>query len=75
VQHAITAPTLELLAWVEGGRRSYAETMDAWSSWCPRHSFWEDAVADGLVRVVRREVVLTPLGREALQTARTAATA
>jgi hypothetical protein len=59
--------TLELLRWVESGPRSYAETIEAWSSWCPRHSVWEDAVLAGLVRVVRRDVVLTPLGRAALQ--------
>jgi hypothetical protein len=47
-----TAATLELLAWVSARPRSYAETMAAWRSNCPRHSTWEDAVIDGLVEVV-----------------------
>jgi hypothetical protein len=67
--HATVSPptlTLQLLEWVAAGGRSYGETMEAWSSWCPRHSVWEDALGDGLVRVIRREVVLTPRGREAL---------
>jgi hypothetical protein len=62
-----TTLTLQLLEWVAAGGRTYAETIDAWSSWCPRHSVWEDALADGLVRVRRREVVLTPRGRAALR--------
>ena len=63
----MSTATLELLRWVASSPRTYAETMEAWSSWCPRHSVWEDAVLAGLVRVVRREIVLTPLGRAALQ--------
>jgi hypothetical protein len=69
MQQTLPAPTLELLAWVDRDRRSYAETMDAWRSHCPRLMVWEDALADGLVRVSRREVVLTPRGREALAAA------
>jgi hypothetical protein len=42
---------LQFLAWVALRRRSYAETMDAWRTSCPRLSVWEDAVADGLVEV------------------------
>ena len=61
--------TLELLRWLSAGARSYGETIDAWSSWCPRHAVWEDALAEGLVRVVRREVVLTPVGRATLEQA------
>ena len=64
-----TAPTRELLEWIAPGR-TYAETMDVWGSWCPRHSVWEDAVTDGLVRVVRSDagssVVLTERGQAAL---------
>jgi hypothetical protein len=40
--------------------------MDAWRTHCPRLSVWEDALADGLVRVQRRDVVLTPRGHAAL---------
>jgi hypothetical protein len=64
-----TAATHELLEWIDSGR-TYAETMDVWGSWCPRHSVWEDAVDAGLVRVVRSNagshVVLTERGRAAL---------
>ena len=45
------APTLELLDWVSTRPRTYSETMEAWRSSCPRLTIWEDALADGLVRV------------------------
>jgi hypothetical protein len=61
-----TASTLQLLAWIAERPRGYAETMDAWKTSCPRLSIWEDAVGDGLVRVARREVVLTDAGRSLL---------
>jgi hypothetical protein len=67
---------LEFLAWVASRRRSYAETMEAWRSNCPRHTVWEDALADGLVRfeggnVLREyEVVLTPRGKALLDAGR-----
>jgi hypothetical protein len=41
----------EFLMWVDCRRRSYAEAMDAWRSNCPRHTVWEDALADGLIQV------------------------
>ena len=44
---------LELLAWIAREPRSYPEAIEIWKTQCPRHSLWEDAVADGLVRVVR----------------------
>jgi hypothetical protein len=40
--------------------------MEAWSSHCPRLTVWEDAVIEGLVRIERSMVVLTPLGSAAL---------
>ena len=47
--------------------------MEVWQSQCPRHPVWEEALAGGLVRVVRvggrsprSEVALTPRGRAAL---------
>ena len=65
--------TVELLAWIAGRPRSYADAMDAWRSNCPRHTVWEDAVEVGFVKVVRNggrsstpEVVLTERGRAAL---------
>jgi len=61
------APTLELVEWVARRPRTYAEAMEAWSSHCPRLTVWEDAVIDGLVRIERSMVVLTPRGRAALE--------
>jgi hypothetical protein len=61
---------LELLAWVAARPRSYAETMEAWRTSCPRMPAWEDATMNGLVAVVasdggpREQVVsLTAEGR------------
>lgn len=56
------APTLELLTWLSSRPRTYAETMEAWRSHCPRLLVWEDALSDGLVRVAGGNVVLTPTG-------------
>ena len=62
----VTAPTVQLLAWIAKRTRSYAETMDAWKTSCPRLSVWEDAVTDGLVRVDRGCVLLTTAGEQVL---------
>ena len=59
--------TLQFLAWVAERPRSYAETMEAWRTSCPRLPVWEDATSEGLVQ--RRSgnlVVLTDRGRAAL---------
>ena len=61
------APTAELLAWIAERPRTYAETMDAWHSHCPRLLVWEDALAAGLVAVAQRQVTLTPAGRSSLE--------
>ncbi len=45
--------TLQMLAWLSGGQRTYGETMDAWRTSCPRLSIWEDALADRLILVSR----------------------
>jgi len=64
--------TLDFLAWIEARERTYAETIEAWRTSCPRLSVWEDALTDQLVRVVRGSdssaptVVLTARGRSAL---------
>jgi hypothetical protein len=63
----ITAPTLQLLAWIAERRATYPEMMDAWKSSCPRLTVWEDALADGLVRVERGTVLLTGAGTELLR--------
>jgi hypothetical protein len=59
-----TAPTVQLLAWIAEQSRSYAETIEVWKTSCPRLAVWEDALADGLVRVDRGRVLLTAAGRE-----------
>ena len=53
---------LELLEWVASRPRTYSEAMEAWTSNCPRHPAWDDALSDGLIQVVDGEVRLTPLG-------------
>jgi len=60
------APVLELLSWVAERPRTYAETIEAWKSHCPRLTIWEDALLDGLIRVERGRVVLTGRGRAAV---------
>ena len=45
------ALTLQFLAWLSERPRSYAETMAAWRTSCPRLSVWEDALEAGLVHV------------------------
>jgi hypothetical protein len=49
----IAAATLKLLGWLADRPRTYAETMDAWRSNCPRLSAWDDALSGGLVSVAR----------------------
>ena len=68
---AVTAPTQQLLAWLDERERTYAETVEVWHSHCPRLTIWEDALAEGLVEVVRSAgrrgatVLVTPRGRAA----------
>jgi hypothetical protein len=64
------APTRELLTWVENRPRTYADVVDAWKSNCPRYAVWDDAVTEGLVRVIRSQVQLTDAGRAALNGAK-----
>ena len=58
----LAAPTRQLLEWLTERPRGYDETIEAWKSSCPRLTIWEDALADGLVRVVGSRVELTPKG-------------
>ena len=62
----VTAPTVQLLTWITEEPRSYAETIDVWRTSCPRLSVWEDALADGLVRIDAGRVLLTRSGGELL---------
>jgi len=66
------ALTLQLLAWIAARPRTYAGTMAAWKSSCPRLTIWEDACEAGLIQVERGRtldesaVVLTALGKGVL---------
>jgi hypothetical protein len=68
---------LQFLAWVAARPRGYAETMAAWRTSCPRLPVWEDATAEGLVRLDAADdtgqsetrVVLTTAGQAALEAA------
>jgi hypothetical protein len=62
----VTTPTLQLLAWLAERSRGYAETVEVWQTSCPRLSVWEDALADGLVRVEGGRVLPTSTGLELL---------
>ncbi|MCA3352461.1 MAG: hypothetical protein INF97_17900 [Roseomonas sp.] len=46
-----TTLMVQFLRWLEERPRSYADTMDAWRSNCPRLSAWEDALDEGLIRL------------------------
>ncbi len=43
------ALVLDLVEWVAGEPRPYAEVMDAWRTSCPRLPIWEDALDLGFV--------------------------
>ena len=64
---------LEFLTWISSRRRTYGEAMEAWQTTCPRHTVWEDALIDGLIRFEngdgrhKCEVTLTPLGKAILE--------
>jgi hypothetical protein len=66
------ALTIQLLRWIQEAERTYADTMDAWRTSCPRLSVWEDAQAAGLVQLLStpdgpQRVVLTDKGRSLLR--------
>jgi len=66
---------MQFLSWVGDRPRSYAETMDAWRTSCPRLSVWEDAVIADLVRLEgegSRSVRLTQRGAAILRQAQEA---
>jgi hypothetical protein len=72
------AEILELISWISRQARSYPEAIEVWKTHCPRHSLWENALADGLIRIVRvgseSHVVLTPAGEAVLELSRAART-
>jgi len=58
---------LQFLTWVSDRPRTYADTMEAWRSTCPRQSVWEDAIIGGLVQCTggRQGAVALTLGGQA----------
>lgn len=58
---------LDLLEWVARQDRSYAETMDAWRTSCPKLPVWEDATERGLIELDANIVRLTQAGRVFLE--------
>jgi hypothetical protein len=62
----VNALTVDLLSWLDSREVSYAEAIEAWHSHCPRLTIWEDALADGLIRIERGVVTVTELGRAQL---------
>jgi len=69
VMRVVSAPTIQLLAWIAERSPGYTETLEVWRTSCPRLAVWEDALADGLVRVDQRSVLLTAAGEEVLAAA------
>ena len=57
-----SALTRQLLEWLAERPRTYAETLEAWKTSCPRLTIWEDAVKGGFVRVERGAVLVTSAG-------------
>jgi hypothetical protein len=58
-----SALTTQMLEWLDEAPRSYAETLDAWKTSCPRLSIWEDALAEQLIRIDGNRVYVTAAGR------------
>ncbi|WP_238531876.1 hypothetical protein [Achromobacter arsenitoxydans] len=65
---------VQFLLWIAARPRTYAETMEAWRTNCPRLSAWEDATANGLIDMTHKDssvrgeavIVLTAKGRALL---------
>ena len=64
----VSEPVRQLLDLLSSGPRTYAETIEAWRTHCPRISPWEDALDQGLIAIERHGggslVVLTDAGAE-----------
>jgi hypothetical protein len=57
---------MQMLEWIAERSRSHAETIEVWKTSCPRLAVWEDALADGLVRIDGGSVLLTAAGTDLL---------
>jgi hypothetical protein len=49
----VDALIVDLLEYVAGKNRSYAEVIEAWHTHCPKLPVWEDATERGLVTLTR----------------------
>ena len=47
--HKLDSLVFDLVEWIAKEPRSYAQTMEAWRTSCPRLPVWEEAVDRGLV--------------------------
>lgn len=71
-QHSAELLMQQFLRWIQAAPRPYGEVMEGWRSSCPRLSIWDDAVAEGLVRIegggrmAEARVVLTERGHALL---------
>lgn len=68
----VAALILDLLEWLDGTPRSYAEVMEAWRTSCPRLPVWEEANDRGFVTRERKAgsgelVAVTPAGHDHLR--------
>lgn len=69
---SVSLLTREFLAGINSHCRTYAGTMEAWRSACPRRPVWDDALMEGLIRIETAEtmgrstVILTPRGKALL---------
>jgi D-3-phosphoglycerate dehydrogenase len=66
MSETVEALILDLLEWLHLRERSYAETIDAWRTSCPRLPVWEDANEHGFVITTQHNgrlcVLVTPAG-------------
>jgi D-3-phosphoglycerate dehydrogenase len=71
----VDALILDLLDWIGPGSRSYAETIEAWRTSCPRLPVWEEANDRGLIMRHHAPgqgglISVSPSGKELLRTHR-----
>jgi hypothetical protein len=62
----VNALTVDMLTWLASRDVGYAEAIEVWHSHCPRLTIWEDAIADGLIRIEHGVVRVTERGRSEL---------
>lgn len=57
---------LDLLEWIGPISRPYEDVIDAWRTYCPRLTIWEDTLDARFIVVRNRDVVVTTAGRNFL---------